>query len=183
MLALDHAGLGSMGLIHRMPGKIRTAAGAPTPFYRLRTGERYYFADITVDVLLAQELIPFESCTGDLNDTSAWLLFTVEGQKILLAGDGDKSGMNLLMENYTSAFMAVDVMSVLHHGSNVRNEFTDFCSVKTALYPCYDTSKLRKVLTFPYRVGESVLIPPRDWKYHRDETRPVGSAGDNKKQE
>ncbi|MBQ7485211.1 MAG: hypothetical protein IJT78_01140 [Oscillospiraceae bacterium] len=205
MLALDHAGLGSMGLIHRMPDKIRTAAGVPTPFYRLRTGERYYFADITVDVLLAQELIPFESCTGDLNDTSAWLLFTVEGQKILLAGDGDKSGMKLLMENYTSAFMAVDVMSVLHHGSNVRNEFTDFCSVKTALYPCYDTSKLRKkeqndylkskvaewfawgdgtrVLTFPYRVGESVRIPPRDWKYHRDETRPVGSVGDNKKRE
>ena len=202
MLALDWGGLGIMSLIHRMPDKVHTTTGAPTPFYRLRTGERYYFADVTVDVLLSQELIPFETCTGDLNDTSSWLLVTVEGQKVLIAGDGDKSGMKLLMENYTPAFMAMDVMGVLHHGSNTRNEFTDFCRVKTALFTCYSTASLRKkeqndylkskveewfawgegtrVLTFPYRVGESVCMPPCDWKYNRGEARPIPNSGDTK---
>ena len=203
MLSLDPGGLGIMGLIHRMSRYVHTSSGAPTPFYRLHTGERYWFADLTVDVLLTQELIPFETCTGDLNDTSSWLLLTIEGQKVLIAGDGDKSGMRLLMENYPSEYMTLDVMGVLHHGWNTRDEFTDFCSVKTALFTCYGAvppskkeqndylkSKVEEwyawgdgtvALTFPYRVGEAVRMPPFDWKYHRGEARPSMPNNDDKR--
>ena len=193
MLALDWNSPGVVQLSRRMSRFVRTSSGEPTPFYRLHTGERYYFADITVDVLLSQELLPYKDSTGDLNDTSTWLLFNIEGQKVLLAGDGDKGGMKLLMDNYTSDFMTVDVMSLLHHGWNTRNFFTDYCRVKTMLFTChsivppyraaeteYLKSKVRewfpwgdgtKKLVFPYHVGEAVCMPPFEWEEHQGEVR------------
>ena len=195
MLALDPSGMGVAEILRLLPERIRTSAGKPVPFYRLRTGERYYFADITVDAIMTQELLPYEDCTGDLNDTSAWLIFNIEGQKVLLAGDGDKGGMKLLMDNYSPEFMRMDVMGLLHHGWNTRDFFTDYCRTRTMLFTCYGTdgpkqkaeanahvkemveeyfpwSDGTRVLTFPYHVGESVCLPHFDWKYHRGEVRP-----------
>ena len=194
MMTLDPGAPGIERLIHRFSKYVRNSAGEPVPFYRLRTGERYGFSDITMDVLLAQELLPYEDCTGDLNDTTTWLLFTIEGQKVFIAGDGDKGGMRILMDNYTPEFMRMDVMSLLHHGYNTRDWFTDYCKAKTVLFTCagsgpsqkkaqneYLKTKVdewlpwgdgTKVLTFPYRVGESQTLPHFDWKYNQGETRP-----------
>ncbi|MBQ9392911.1 MAG: MBL fold metallo-hydrolase [Oscillospiraceae bacterium] len=196
MLQLDTIALGVVDLVRLVSRNVRTSSGGPVPFYRPRTGERYYFADLTVDVLHAQEILPYAECSGDFNDTGTWLLVTVEGQKVLLGGDGDKGGMKRIMENYTSDFMTLDVMTLLHHGWNTRDYFTDFCHVKTMLFTClkdvppskYQQNEYLKtqveewfpwgegtrVLTFPYRVGESVCLPHFDWKYHRGETRPGG---------
>ncbi|MBQ9392974.1 MAG: hypothetical protein IJU18_03155 [Oscillospiraceae bacterium] len=194
MTQLEPGGSGIMSLMHLVSRNLRTSAGEPTPFYRPRMGERYYFADVTVDVLHAQEILRFCDCSGDLNDTSTWLLVTVEGQTLLLGGDGDKGGIKLIMENYTPEFMTLDMMTLLHHGWNTRDEFTDFCRVKTVLFTCYRSgppgkraqneylrSKAEeclpwgdgtKVLTFPYRVGEAVCLPRQEWKYNEGETRP-----------
>ena len=194
--SVDPPGLGVANLARRAGGILRTSTGELTPFYRPHMGERYYFADMTVDVLMSQEQLAYKDFSGDLNDTSTWFMLTIEGQKVLLGGDGDSGGRKFIMQVYDSNYMVVDVMSVLHHGWNTRNDFTNYCHAKTVLFTCYgDGPRARKmennylrsraeesfswgegtrVLTFPYHVGESKCMPHFDWsKHNAGQTRPV----------
>ena len=194
MYSVNAESIGVTGMMRTVSRYLRTSAGKPTPFYRPHLGDRYYFADITVDVIMTQEQVRYKDYSGDLNDTSTWLMLTIEGQKLLLGGDGDKGGKKFIMSVYSSNYMVVDVMSVLHHGFNTRNDFTNYCHAKTVLFTCYgegpknrivENDYLRsraeesfawgegtRVLTFPYHVGESVVLPHFDWnKYHAGEKR------------
>ena len=112
---------------------LRTVDGKETQIYRPQTGQRYYFDEVTVDILLGQEQLPLRDYTGDFNDSSTWCLFTIEGQKCLFGGDGDKGGICFVLDTYDSEDMTFDMMTLLHHGHNTRDIFTDFCSVKTVL--------------------------------------------------
>ena len=176
---------------------LRTTGNTAPELYRPVTGQRFFFADITVDVVLAQEQLTCYDYDGlthfDYNDSSTWLMLTIEGQKVLLGGDGDRGGMRFVMDTYDRDYMTLDFFSVLHHTMNTWDVFTDFCTVKTALFTRRDidikynvaanqhliesveewfaTGDGTRVYTFPYSVGESVCRAHIDWIYHKDIVR------------
>jgi len=72
-----------------------------------------------------------------LNELSDWLMFNIDGQKFLVAGDADFGAMKSVMRTYDQEYLNMDVMAVQHHGINVHKDFTDFIKVKTLIYPHY----------------------------------------------
>ena len=180
----------------------KTEDGSITPMFRPQIGQKYYFCDIVIDVLLTAEQLPFCSYNSDdLNDTSIWLMHHIEGQKVLIAGDANNIAMRKVMELYDSEYFDLDVMAVFHHGINVYDYFTEFVSVKTLLYTIYRAGSMYTdgswreakeanlnlqnavkefyhrgdgtvVLTFPYNVGDAVILPPLDWKYNPTPGKP-----------
>ena len=123
----------------------------------------------------------------------------IEGQKFLHAGDAGVMTTRVAIDFYDKEYFTLDVFSVLHHGINVYNNFTDYCDIKTLLYTnrtvgsLYTATNLTKkaenahlqesaleslahgegtiVLTFPYKVGTAKTMEPCDWRYH-DGKRP-----------
>ncbi len=119
---------------------LRTPEGNITPVYRPHAGERYYFSDITVDVMQTSVQVPREKWykwKNNLNEMSTWYMFTIEGQKYLNSGDADLGAMREIMKTYDQKYLDMDIMAVQHHGINVHDEFTDFIKVKTLLYPYF----------------------------------------------
>lgn len=173
---------------------LHTTMGGVPKIYRPQTGQRYYFCDITIDIVFAQEQLHLDNYNGDFNDSSTWCMYNIEGQKFLLAGDADDGGMNAVMRAYDETDFKVDIAAVFHHGLNVRNNFTDFCEPKTVLYTTWKTEEFSTVeyykrveenkylqesaaeyytwkdgtvvLTFPYKVGEAVVLPEIEWIYN-----------------
>lgn len=172
----------------------KTLSGKRPEIYRPQTGQRYYFCDITMDIVHCQEQLPREDYSGDFNDSSTWCMYTVEGQKLLFCGDGEKGSMGKMMETYDREYLTVDVMTLMHHGFNTRDNFTDYCSVKTVLLTvkedlpvrrtkqnahlkeniqeCFAWGDGTKVLTFPYKVGSYECLAKTEWKYNLGEKRP-----------
>lgn len=185
VIALDVAARSDVAYLHDAAKLLRTTKSEETPIYRPSTGERYYFCDVTLDILLAQEQLPYVDYSGDLNDSSTWCLFTIEGQKCLLGGDGCEGGMDLILRLYDKEFLTLDVFSVLHHGWNTRDDFTDYCTFKTVLHTRkggYLPQRLKqnqylnehceewlewedgtKILEFPYVKGNAKTLPKVVW--------------------
>lgn len=122
---------------------LRTTEGKAPNLYRPQTGQRYYFCDVTVDVLLTQEQVPLAETCGlgypdegptDENVVSTWLMYTIEGQKFLFNADTEIDQMVLANHIYGEDYFNVDIMSVPHHGHNVYGGFAGFNSAKTLLY-------------------------------------------------
>lgn len=168
--------------------------GSKSVLYRPSLGQRYYFADMTIDITLTVDQFVNDSWqAADFNDTSTWLMHNIEGQKFLHAGDAAETGAKYAMDFYDKKYFDLDIFAVLHHGINVYNYFTDYCKVKTLLYTSRNVGSLytatwaaRKeenaylqaaveeslshgngtvVLTFPYKVGTSETMKPCDWRY------------------
>lgn len=176
-----------------IPYVFKTTEGKPTQYYRPQMGQRYYFNDVTMDVVYTQEQLLIESACNS-NDASTWCIFTIEGQKFLFAGDADLASIDVVMSTYDSDYFNLDVFAVFHHGLNVYDVFTDFCTYKTVLYTSYLTGSVEagdpvysreaenqhlrescleymahgdgvKVLTFPYEVGTAECKEPWEWIY------------------
>jgi glyoxylase-like metal-dependent hydrolase (beta-lactamase superfamily II) len=193
VMNLDSGTRGDFAMLRKVTQYLKDEKGQPTKVYRPQTGQRYYFCDITVDVMLGQEQIPTEQYSGDLNDSSTWYLFTIEGQRVLIGGDGEVGDMRKIMEIYDRAYMKFEMFSVLHHTLNTWDEFTDYCEVQTVLgtrrgEPVHNkaanqylkeqtkewlrTDDGTRVLTFPYKIGSSECKPHFVWKYHEGRVRP-----------
>lgn len=173
--------------------QLKRQDGSSPEIYRPHTGQRYYFSDITVDVVHTQEQLLKESVTGDINDASTLFMVNIEGQKCFLTGDADRGCMNTLMATYDREYLNVDVMTLMHHGFNTRDDFTDYCKVKTLLLTARDILPVSranendylkenveeyfswgdgtKVLTFPYTVGSYETMPKMKWIYHDEAER------------
>lgn len=178
---------------------LRNSEGRHPVVYRPQTGQRYYFNDITIDIVHTQEQLPNEEYwnedyPGDFNDSSTWSMVTIEGQKVFLTGDGDVGGMEVLMKTYDKSYFEMDIMTLMHHGFNTYDKFSDYIKVDTVLATVKDrlpscrerqNAYFRqmvkewlpwgdgtKVFTFPYRVGEYEKLPSFDWKYHVGRERP-----------
>ena len=174
---------------------LHTTSGSHPHIYRTQTGQRYYFNDVVIDVVLGQEqLKPEKYGKHDINDSSTWLMFYIEGQKLLLGGDGDIGGMDFVMHAYDKSYFEIDVMGSLHHSGNNKNYFTDFCNIKTLLITrgtiiperkvsedkymkasvdeWFSRAEGTRVLTFPYELGGSAVLPHFDWKYHPGQEKP-----------
>ena len=192
VLDLDGGSRGDAALMRYVGSVLRTSAGTPTPAYRPHTGQRYYFNDIIVDILMSQEQLPKESYSGDINDSSTWFLFTIDGQKVLLAGDADTGSMQFIMKAYRGEFFDLTAFSTLHHCHNTKDYFTDYMkhvgtvlgTIHDALPPYNQSANIHlqevadewlysgegtRELTFPYAPGQSRLLPHNPWIYHKKE--------------
>ena len=190
-------------------GVLKRVDGTHPKVYRPQTGQRYYFSGVIMDIVHAQEQLLREDYSGDYNDSSTWCMLTIENQKCLFTGDGEKGGMKMMMEHYTKEYLDVDVMTLMHHGFNTQDSFTDYCKVKTLLVTTqkhlpvrkvnensYLKSKVKeyyswgdgtKILTFPYEIGSYKSLPCKEWIYNKEQIRGgqpnvdrYPSAGKNK---
>ncbi|MBQ7604009.1 MAG: hypothetical protein IJU75_03555 [Clostridia bacterium] len=122
---------------------LRTSAGATPVIYRPMTGQRYYFCDVTVDVMASQDLFTdadiaywydntsdpdytANSGNGGFNDSSTWYKFTLDAKTFIEGGDSYKAGMDFIMASYDREDIRCDYFSVLHHGASTWNDFTDW---------------------------------------------------------
>ena len=116
--------------------KLHTVTGETPAIYRPTIGQRYYFCDITVDIMLSQEMIPLADYTGGFNDSSTWYKFTMDGTTFVEGGDGHRADMRFLMLSYDPEELRCDLFSVLHHGSNTWKDYTAYVGEwKTLLFP------------------------------------------------
>ena len=112
---------------------LTTTEGQAPQIYRIQTGQRYTFDDVTMDIMLSQELLTvadYEATYNtnnsyqqdSFNDTSTWCMFTIgegaDAQKLFSSGDGSYSGKKYVCDMYSSSYMTVDVFTALHHGLN-----------------------------------------------------------------
>ena len=177
VFALDGLGKGPTTLIKDALKCMKTTKGTQPVIYRTHMGERYYFNDMTVDIAMAQEQLSYDYYSGDLNDSSTWCMFTVEGQKSLFGGDSDRGGMTVLMNSYAKDYLQINFFTLLHHGYSTRTWFADHCQMDTVLVTVtgrgeipkaakasndYQKERCKewltsadgtKVFTFPYEVG------------------------------
>ena len=124
--------------------------GNKTKFYRMHLGQRYYFCDIKIDVALTLEQMVREAYyETDFNDTSTWLMAHIDGQKFLCAGDTHHTGMREAMKMYEKEYFDLDVFAVFHHGINVWDYWTDYCSLKTVLYTVWREGSIWNPVTDP----------------------------------
>ena len=122
--------------------KMHTTTGGTPEIYRTMAGQRYYFCDITMDIMLSQELIPLDTYEGGFNESSNWYLFTMDDQTFLEGGDGHRADMKFLMLSYEPEDLQVDFFSVLHHSYNTWDTYTNYVKVfKTILYPTTEAEK------------------------------------------
>ena len=161
--------------------------GEQTPVYRPHMGERYYFNDITVEVMYTQEQMPLTSYIDNLNPSSTWLMYNIEGQKFLLAGDAELINMQFVMGAYSEEYMDVDIMNNHHHCLNLYMDDLDYyAKIETLMYSTWGTYSIYwpkdvlaanlqiqdmgveilayidggKRLTFPYVVGTAETLTP-----------------------
>ena len=191
------AGTGENWFLARCNNIFKTSSGEIPKMYRPAFGQRYYFCDMIIDVSLTLEQFSIDSYfSDDFNDTSTWLMHYIEDQKFLIAGDTHHTGMRVAMNIFEQEYFDLDVFAVFHHGINVYEYFTEYCTLKTVLYTSFreasiwdpkvaylarveDNEILRNsceeyvshgggtvVLTFPYTVGTYEKLPPCDWRYH-----------------
>lgn len=168
---------------------LKSTKGMRPPIYRVQTGQRYYFNDITIDIVFTQEQILPDTYSADINEASTWCMVTIEEQTILMTGDADKGAMKNVMRTYSSEYLTVDILTSFHHSVNTWNTYTDYAPVETILVTRYgmnmnyDSNHYlqknvdeilsyvdgTKVLTFPYAKGTAVSLPNLKWEYHTAE--------------
>ncbi len=117
---------------------LKTETGETPEIYRPQTGQRYYFNGMTVEILLAQDQIPFSSyhLEDGFNGSSTWYRHHIGDQDVLIAGDSYFAGMETIMESFERETLDFDIFFALHHGFNTWNTFTNFCNFHTVVY-CY----------------------------------------------
>jgi hypothetical protein len=183
--------------------KMKRTDGKATEIYRPMTGQKYYFADLIMEIPLSQEQLTTDeyhvrSSQKQFNDSSTWYkyYFNVgngEYQTFLVGGDSDFGGQQELMWNYDPAYLDVDITTILHHGYNTWDEFSNFINYKTLLVPqreknlgaatsyalsladeYYYEGNGNVMLTFPYKVGEAVQKHEFKWQHGAAYGIPVG---------
>lgn len=162
---------------------LKTTEGTIPKIYRTTTGQRYYFNDITIDILMAQEQVTVENYVTDLNESTTWCLVTLDEQKVLMTGDAGRGSMSCVMRVYSKEFLDVDIMTSMHHSSDTWDVFTNYCATDVYLVTRSDVkesdankylmSKVQEtytfgnggvVLSFPYVVGTAKLLPLIEWE-------------------
>ena len=180
-----------------VPEMLKSTNGNAPKLHRMRMGERYYFNDITMDVIFSPDMLPYTEWKT-WNATSMVLMYTIEGQKMMIGADIDWECQKVLLEIFDDEYFDIDIYQAPHHGGNVYNQFSSHIKTNTVLYPTNDserdtvkTSLLGRwvqnmylksladealdwgdggiVLTFPYTVGNYEVLPHTQWIYNEDD--------------
>ena len=192
---MDAGCAAAIGRIKGVVKILRKQDGTHPLLYRPQTGQRYYFNDITMDILFTQEQLPREEYDGDFNDSSTICMFTVEGQKCFFSGDAHRGGLRFVKDAYSREYLELDIFTLNHHGFNTWNEFTDYATIKTALFTVQKDTPVRrtrendylrqkaeewfvwgdgtKIMTFPYKTGEYQCLSQQEWIYHQGQKRLI----------
>lgn len=178
------------------PKILRSTSGNPPRLIRMRLGERYFFRDITIDVICTPDLIPYETWKT-WNASSVVLMYTIGEQKMMVTADMDWECQRFLLECFDDDYFDLAIYQAPHHGGNVYNEFSGHIRADSILYTAPDAERTgvygKKtllgryvqnrylqgraketfgwgdggiVLTFPYKPGDYRVLPLNDWKYH-----------------
>ena len=116
--------------INRIGSVFQTTTGNVPQVYRMYTGQRYTFDTVVMDVMLATEQFAWSDYedAGNVtnpnvfNETSTWTMFTINGKKLLTAGDSNYIGKEFVVNNYSTTYLTVDIFTALHHGENINRE-------------------------------------------------------------
>lgn len=187
--------------IQTLPTVTQASDGSSTKIYRPQSGQKYYYGDVVVDIMHTQEnLVTQDYANLDLNDSSLWTMFNIEGQKFLHAGDADKGAMRIVMRNFSEDYLKLDVYASFHHNLNNWLPFMEYCEIKTVLFTTSGTESQNKkvgeinsvgsnaylkehavdyyswedggkVLTFPYVAGSAKDLPMQSWNHHEERVR------------
>ena len=198
----QYAGIqAEIDMFRMMTGVLKTTDGGHPEIYRMQTGQRYFFCDVSMEVLLTQEQIDPSTYTNEFNDTSTWVQFYLDGQNVSIPGDSSRVNMQWLMDVYEKDFLDFDVFVTPHHDENTWTTFNNYCKYKTVLHANlgYPSDRLTAslaldakavaaggewmsntegtvVMSFPYTVGSYKRLPKTDWIYHVGKTRPLYAA-------
>lgn len=187
----------SLGFYCRtVPSMFKTTKGESAKVYRMREGERYFFNDITMDVIYTPELLSVDEWKT-WNATSVVLMYTIEEQKVMITADTDWECQMYMLKMFDDEYLSdLTLYQAPHHGGNVYTEVVSHIKTETVLYPTDMVRRMpnhllgRKlqneylqnerakeslgwkeggvVLTFPYHVGEYERLPLTEWKYTKE---------------
>ena len=109
---------------------------ANIPVTKLRTGDRFRFGELELEVLYtADDILPLET---SFNDYSCVTKVTVGGQSVLFLGDVQENGSARLLEHKTDKLRS-DFVQAAHHGFNgATEELYRAIGADVALFPCPD---------------------------------------------
>ena len=80
-------------------------------------------------------LVEYANKNGnEFNETSTWLMFTMDDYKFLHAGDAAQNSVNTVIGNYSENYLDFDVMATLHHAQNIYTNFIDTFDYDILLY-------------------------------------------------
>ena len=169
---------------------LKASDGGQPEMYRPRLGERYYFDEITIDVIYTPELSPVTDW-DTFNASSIVTMMTVEGQKVLLTGDADWSSQLIYTAMYDKEYFNLTIYQVPHHGINVYRQISNrLGTIQTIIYPAkvvtggagpasftgrkpqnehlmslapesFAFGDGTRILTFPYEVGTAQKLPSK----------------------
>jgi len=191
-----HGTIGELSQIPMAAKMFRTTDGEKTPIIRPIMGQKYYFCDVVMEVVFSQEFLPLANYSEDLNDSSTWLMYNIEGQKVLFTADGIWPAQMFIKDTYDKEYLDLAVYFTPHHGADVYNEFTNYLAgVGTVLYTndhvidgrgdkegtkvvqnqrllslaeeAFSYGEGTVVMTFPYEVGTAKILPLQEWIYNR----------------
>ena len=82
---------------------------------KTHTGQKFYYANAEIDMILAQDLI-YPNYVQFYNDTSLTFMVKMAGQNILITGDLSPNAAPILTKVYGDALQC-DILQIAHHGS------------------------------------------------------------------
>ena len=105
---------------------------------RPHSGERYYIKNAVIEMLFTyDDHFPnsFEyGGIGNLNTTSLIFTITIGGQKMMITGDAETAGMNIVTKNFGN-YIKSDFLQLAHHGQNGTESFYSTVNPKYVLMP------------------------------------------------
>lgn len=102
---------------------------------KARTGQRFYFSGLTVEILFTFEDYPMPHRLHNFNDTSLVFRVRTAGQKWMFLGDIAESGAPLFCARYKE-LLESDVVQVAHHGyPGGTDELYDLIKAPVVLWP------------------------------------------------
>lgn len=194
---LDATNRSSIQNIKVATGLFKTEAGEKTQLYRPQTGQKYYFNDIQIDIVMAQEQIFPSSYFTDLNESSTVSMLHIDGQKVLLPGDSGAGLLRSIIRAYENVqdYFKMDVLVTYHHSFDTWSTFTDFCEVQTLLITrakiyggsinqylvdsvkeSYAYGEGTIEVTFPYTLGTAKTLPKFDRIYTNADVYPADTT-------
>lgn len=138
-----YGGSNDAGTISTYVAALRNSAGEIPTLYRPHAGDRYYFSDIVIEIPYTQEQTTLEEMEGDLNGTSLWMMYYIDGQKFLLNGDTERNNVNACDVLYGQEYFDVDIMAVFHHGHNIHAGTETYFKAEVLTYPSWGVYNTR----------------------------------------
>lgn len=111
------------------------AAFKDVTVYKARTGQRYHFAGLDLEILFTFEDYKMPHPLQNFNDTSLVFRIRAAGQTWMFLGDVAESGSPILVARY-GELLKSDIVQVAHHGyAGGTDELYDLIAAPIVLWP------------------------------------------------